>query len=77
MDKIGGKLKFLYRKQSVIDPTLRRLLSNGLIQPYACAIWYAILNEKFVKKFQTIQNKCIRFCLNKKNRIYIFFYEPF
>ena len=67
MDKIGGRLKFLYRKQSFLTPTLRRLLCNALIQPhfdYACTSWYANLNKKFVKKVQIIQNKCIRFCLN-------------
>ena len=33
MDKIGGRLKFLYRKQSFLTPTLRRLLCKALIQP--------------------------------------------
>ena len=74
MGKIGGRLKFLYRKQSFLTPTLRRLLCNALIQPhfdYACTSWYANLNKKFVKKVQIIQNKCIRFCLNMENTAHI------
>ena len=41
VNKINGKLKFLYRK-NVLLPELRRMLSNALIQPhfdYACTGW--------------------------------------
>ena len=38
--KINNKLKFLYRKNDFLTPTLRRLLCNALIQlhfDYACS----------------------------------------
>ena len=42
VNKVNGKLKFLYRKNNVLLPELRRMLSNALIQPhfdYACTGW--------------------------------------
>ena len=44
---------------------------NVLIQPqfgFACSAWYPNLNKKFKSKLQTIQNKCIRYCLHLHNR---------
>ena len=41
--KINNKLKFLYRKNVLLTPKLRRLLCNALIEPhfdYACSVWY-------------------------------------
>ena len=49
INKINGKLKFLYRKNSFLTPGLRRMLCNALIQPhfdYACSAWYPNLNAK-------------------------------
>ena len=66
INKINGKLKFLYRKNKFLTSDLRRLLCNAIIQPhfdYACSAWYPNLSEKLKKKLQTTQNKCIRFCL--------------
>ena len=66
INKINGKLKFLYRKNSFLTPGLRRMLCNALIQPhfdYACSTWYPNLNAKLKRKLQIMQNKCIRFCL--------------
>ena len=66
INKINGKLKFLYRKNRFLSPELRRMLCNALIQPhfdYACPVWYPNLTEKMKKKIQITQNKCIRFCL--------------
>ena len=43
IDKGNNKLKFLYRKNRFLTPTLKRLLCNALIQPhfdYACSAWY-------------------------------------
>ena len=34
INKINGKLKFLYRKDSTLTPGLRRMLCNALIQPH-------------------------------------------
>lgn len=66
LSKINSKLKFLYRMNTFLTPTLIRLLCNALIQPhfdYACSAWYPNLNQSLKRKLQTIQNKCIRFCL--------------
>ena len=73
INKINGKLKFIYRKSKILTPELRR---NAIIQPhfdYACPVWYPILTEKTKKKIQIIQNKCVQFCLRlgKKQHIYI------
>ena len=53
LNKINGKLKFLYRKNKFLTPTLRRMLCNAIIQPhfdYACSAWYPNLNEKLKKR---------------------------
>ena len=66
LNKIYGKLKFLYHKNKSLTPTLCRMLCNAIIQPnfdYARSEWYLKLNEKLKKKIQIAQNKCIRFCL--------------
>ena len=64
--KTNNKLKFLYRKNDFLTPTLRRLLCNAPIQPhfaYACSAWYPNLTKKLKHKIQTTLNKCMRFCL--------------
>ena len=74
LGKINGKLKFLYRKQEYLNYSLRRLLTNALIQPhfdFACLAWYPNLNCKLKTRIQTIQNKCIRLCLKLGNRTHI------
>ena len=48
-NKINGKLKFLYQKNSFLTPGLRRVLCNALIQPHfdhVCSMWYPNLNVK-------------------------------
>ena len=72
--KINGRLKFLYRKQSFLNFSLRRMVCNALMQPhfdYAATVWYPNLNRKFSRKVQIAQNKCIRFCLSLENRTHI------
>ena len=74
LNKINGKLKFLYSKNKFLTPTLCRMLCNAIIQPhfdYACSAWYPNRNEKLKKKIQTTQNKCIRFCLKLDKRHHI------
>ena len=69
--KINSKLRFLYRKQKFLSKDIRRLLCNSLIQPhydFACCSWYPLLTQNLKKRLQISQNKCIRFCLNLKNR---------
>ena len=50
IDKINGRLKFLWRKHKFLTPSLRRLLCNALIQPhfdYAISAWYPNLQKTF------------------------------
>ena len=64
INKINNKLKFLYRKNRFLTPTLRGLLCNALIQPHfdnACTAWYSNLTKKLESRIQTSQNKCTRF----------------
>ena len=66
VEKINMKLRFLYRKNKFLTPSLRRMLCNALIQPhfdYACVVWYSNLTKALKNKIQIMQNKCIRFCL--------------
>ena len=66
VNKINNKLKFLYGKNNFLMPALRHLLCNALTQAhfdYACSAWYPNLTKKLEHIIQTIQNKCIRFCL--------------
>ena len=74
LGEINGKLKFMYRKQSFLDNSLRRLFLNALIQPhfdYACTSWFPMLNKRLSNKLQSAQNKRIRFYLNLKNTAHV------
>ena len=67
LNKINGKLKFLYRQATFLNPTCKRLLCNALIQPqfdYGCTSWYPLLSKTFKKRFQITENKCVRCCLD-------------
>ena len=66
INKMNGKLKFLYRKNRYLTKELHIMLYKPLIQPhfdYACLAWYPNLNEIMKRKIQVMQNKCIRFYL--------------
>ena len=74
VSKINTRLKFLYRKNKLLSPQLRRLLCTALIQPhfdYACSVWYPNFNKKFKTKLQTLQIKCVRFCRQFDNRTHV------
>ena len=69
--KSDTRLRFLYRKKGFLSQPHRRLLRNAIIQPhfdYGCSPWYPYLNKSLKKKLQTLQSKCIHFCLNLNNR---------
>ena len=71
MNKINSRLKFLYRKNRYLTPYLKWLLCDALIQlhfDYACSAWYPNLNKKFKSKYQTVQNRCISYCLQLRNK---------
>ena len=66
ISKVNARLKFLHWKYKYLISNLRRSLCNALIQPhfdYACLAWYPNLSKKLKNRIQTLQNKCIRFCL--------------
>ena len=74
LNKVNSRLKFLYRKQAILNGPLRRLLCNALIQPhfdYASQAWYPNLPKTLSIKLQCAQNKCVRFCLNLDNRAHL------
>ncbi len=71
LTKINGKLRFLYRQGKYLNPRLRRMLCNTLIQPhfdFACSAWYPNLTNCLKSKLQIAQNKCIHYCLFLNNR---------
>ena len=71
LKKVNGRLRFLYRQGKYLNPRLRRMLCNTLIQPhfdYASSAWYPNLCKGLKDKLQIAQNKCIRFCLFLDNR---------
>ena len=60
--KVNGRLRFLYRQGKYLNPRLRRMLCNTIIQPhfdYACSAWYPNLTQGLKNKLQIAQNKCI------------------
>ena len=74
INKINCRMKFQYRKNKYLTPYLKRLLVNALIQPhfdYVCSAWYPNLNKKLKCKVQTVQNRCVRYCLQLDNRSHI------
>ena len=59
INKINGKLKFLYGKNRYLTKELCRILCNSLIQShfdYVCPDWYPNLIEKTKKKIKIMQN---------------------
>ena len=74
INKINNKLKFPFRKNRFLIPTLRRLLFNALIQPhfhYGCSARYPNLTKSLINKIQTSQNKCIHICIQLDKITYI------
>ena len=72
--KINTKLRFLYRQNEFLNPKLRRLQCNYIIQThfeYACISWYPLVSQKMRKKIQVTENKCIRFCSKLNSRQHI------
>ena len=62
LNKVNSRLRFLYRKQSILNGPLRCLLCNVLIQPhfdYASQEWDPNLTKTLSIKLQHAQNKCI------------------
>ena len=72
---VNNRPKFLYWKQKFVTLPLHHSLCNSLILPHydsACSAWYPSLSKRLsLKKIQTSQNKCIRFCLKLDNKAHV------
>ena len=65
--KINGIMKFLYRKGKFLKMRNRKLLCSALLQSrfdYGCNFFYRGLYKDIQTKFQTAQNKMIRYILD-------------
>ena len=74
LSKSNSRLKFLYRQAKVLSSDSRKTLCSALIQPhfdYACSAWFSALPKNHKNKLQIIQNKMVRFILNKDARSHI------
>ena len=74
INKVNNRLRLLYRKNRYLSPNQKKFLCNAIIQPhfdYAGSAWYPNLNQKFKSKLETMQSKCIRYCLQLDSRNHI------
>ena len=75
IDKVNSRLTFLHRLNRFLKSTLRRLLSNALMQPlfdYGCRAWFPNPSKKLRVRLKATQNICMRFFLpeDKISRIF-------
>ena len=73
--KINSVLKFLYRKSSFLKFRNRKLLCSALLQSrfdYGHNFYYRGLYKDIKVKFQTAQNKMIRFILDYSSRQHLY-----
>jgi len=74
VQKINGKVKFLYRQCRTLSTQSRKILCSAIIQPhfdYACSSWYTSLSAKTKHKLQICQNKIVRFINEMGNRTHV------
>ena len=67
VQKVNGRLKFLYRQAKFLDLSCKMSLCSALIQchlDYACSAWYSGLSKCMKQRLQVCQNKMVRFILN-------------
>ena len=60
VQKVNGRLKFLYRQCNLLEEKLRKPICSSLIQchiDYACSSWCSGLNEKLRKNFRFVKTK--------------------
>jgi hypothetical protein len=72
--KANGRLKFLHRYKGMLRKDIRKILALSLVQcniDYACMAWYFNLTKEYKHKLQVMQNKMMRFILNKGHREHI------
>ena len=66
--KAYGRLKFLYRHQNILNQNTRKILALALVQSqvdYASMSWFFSLTKEYKSKLQVLQNRMMRFILNK------------
>ena len=62
IDKINGRLKFLWRKNKFLTPPLKRLLCNALIQPhfdYAVLLGTLTYKKNFQKNYKFVRTSAL------------------
>ena len=67
LSKVNGILRFLFRKAKLLSFHTKKLLVMSIIQchvDYASTIWFYSITLSLRDKFQTTENKIIRFVLN-------------
>ena len=60
VQKVNGRLKFLYRQCNFLEEKLRKSICSALIQchiDYACSSWYSGLNKQLKKNFRFVKTK--------------------
>jgi len=74
VNKVIGRLKFLYRHSSYLNQTLRKNLCSALLQchiDYCCNAWFTDISAKARGKLQITQNKIVRFILSLSPREHV------
>ena len=66
INRIVESVFYTEKKQVLVSTSLQIAYFD-----YACLAWYPNLNKRLKSKFQMLQNKCMRFCLNLNNRAQI------
>ena len=72
--KVNSRLRFLYRYKDYLSTESRITLCNALIQchfDYSCSSWFPGINKGLIDKLQVLQNRMVRFILDKNNRHHI------
>ena len=71
LKKIDTKLQFLYRRNEFLNPKLRKLLCNSLIESqfgHACISWYPLVSRKMRKIYRLLfKMTCLK--LNSRQQI--------
>ncbi|KAJ8046701.1 RNA-directed DNA polymerase from mobile element jockey [Holothuria leucospilota] len=74
LKKAGARLKFLYRHSNSLNRSSRKILCSALIQcylDYSCTSWYSAISQHYKNKLQILQNKIVRFILDRGPRFHI------
>ena len=74
VQKVNGRLKFIYRQYNFLEEKLRKSICLALIQCHidcVCSSWYSSLNKQLKIKLQICQNILVRFIKNLGPRSHI------